>query len=136
MKQIDFFPLFTERIEDLDLRDNPGTLFLARCEANGYGTKKDLHKALMNYQNDIGMCGSNENIDKKVKAIKIELGKKPNHQWSHETQTNHTHPAWRVGGKCGQVSVRQSAGLHHRTDGERTEAGSRGWSTPERIGGR
>lgn len=69
------FSIVYRKADDLDTIGYPGgTLFLARCEANGYGTKKDLHSALMDYQNYIGMCGSNENIDREIAEIKQELG--------------------------------------------------------------
>lgn len=68
------FSIVYKKVDALDTIGYPGgTLFLARCEANGYGTKKDLHSALMDYHNYIGMCGSNENIDKEIEAIKREL---------------------------------------------------------------
>lgn len=51
-----------------------GTLFVARCMANGYGTKKDLVGALGYYQDYIRTCGSNSNIDKEVEVVKRELG--------------------------------------------------------------
>ena len=51
-----------------------GTLFVARCMANGYGTKKDLHGALCFYGDYIRTCGSNENIDREIAEIKRELG--------------------------------------------------------------
>lgn len=51
-----------------------GTLILARCMANGYGTKKDLDGALSYYQDYIRTCGSNDNIDKEIAEIKRELG--------------------------------------------------------------
>ena len=70
------FSIVYKKVDALDTIGYPGgTLFLARCEANGYGTKKDLHSALMYYHNYIGTCGSNENIDKEIEEIKRELGK-------------------------------------------------------------
>ena len=51
-----------------------GTLFVARCMANGYGTKKNLVGALDYYGDYIRTCGSNDNIDKEIAAIKRELG--------------------------------------------------------------
>lgn len=58
----------------LDAIGNPGgTLFVARCKANGYGTKKDLHEALYYYQDYIRICGSDDNLDKEIKEIKREI---------------------------------------------------------------
>ncbi|MGM9764428.1 MAG: TIR domain-containing protein [Candidatus Cryptobacteroides sp.] len=58
----------------LDMIGYPGgTLFVARCMANGYGTKKDLNGALDYYQDYIRICGSNENIDREIEAVKKEL---------------------------------------------------------------
>ena len=51
-----------------------GTLFVARCMANGYGTKKDLNGALCYYQDYIRTCGSNDKINKEIEEIKRELG--------------------------------------------------------------
>lgn len=51
-----------------------GTLFVARCKAKGYGTNKDLDDALNYYYDYIRTCGSNENIDKEIAAIKREKG--------------------------------------------------------------
>ena len=51
-----------------------GTLFVARCMANGYGTEKDLDGALCYYQDYIRTCGSNDNIDKEIEKVKRELG--------------------------------------------------------------
>lgn len=69
------FSIVYKKVDVLDTMGYPGgTLFLARCEANGYGTKKDLHSALMDYQDYIRTCGSNDNIDKEIAEIKRELG--------------------------------------------------------------
>lgn len=68
------FSIVYRKVDALDTMGYPGgTLFLARCEANGYGTKKDLHLALSNYHNYIGMCGGNEKISKEIEEIKREL---------------------------------------------------------------
>lgn len=59
----------------LDTNGYPGgTLFVARCMANGYGTKKDLDGALNYYQDYIQTCGSNDNIDREIERVKRELG--------------------------------------------------------------
>ena len=69
------FSIVYKKVDVLDTMGYPGgTLFLARCEANGYGTKKDLHSALMDYHNYIGMCGGNETVYKEIAVIKRELG--------------------------------------------------------------
>lgn len=69
------FSIVYRNVDVLDTIGYPGgTLFLARCEANGYGTKKDLHSALMNYQHYIRMCGGNDKINKEIEEIKRELG--------------------------------------------------------------
>lgn len=69
------FSIVYRKVDVLDTIGYPGgTLFLARCEANGYGTKKDLRSALMDYQDYIRTCGSNDNLDKEIAEIKRELG--------------------------------------------------------------
>ena len=50
-----------------------GTLFVARCMANGYGTPNDLNGALCYYGDYIRICGSNDKIDKEIEAIEREL---------------------------------------------------------------
>ena len=68
------FGIAFRKADALDTIGYPGgTLFLARCEANGYGTKKDLHSALMDYHNYIGMIGGNEKIYKEIEVVKREL---------------------------------------------------------------
>lgn len=69
------FGIAFRKSDALDMMDYPGgTLFVARCMANGYGTKKDLVGALGYYQDYIRTCGSNDNIDKEIEAIKRKLG--------------------------------------------------------------
>lgn len=69
------FRIVFKKSDALDSIGYPGgTLFVARCMANGYGTKKDLDGALSYYGDYIRTCGSNENIDKEIEAIKKELG--------------------------------------------------------------
>ena len=69
------FSIVYRKVDTLDTIGYPGgTLFLARCEANGYGTKKDLHSALMDYHNYIGMFGGSEKVHKEIEEIKRELG--------------------------------------------------------------
>ena len=69
------FSIVYRKVDALDTIGNPGgTLFLARCEANGYGTKKDLHSALMDYHNYIGIFGGSEKVYKEIEEIKRELG--------------------------------------------------------------
>ena len=69
------FSIVYRKVDDLDTIGYPGgTLFLARCEANGYGTKKDLQGALLDYQNYLGMCGGNDKVYKEIEKIKRELG--------------------------------------------------------------
>ena len=53
-----------------------GTLFVARCMANGYGTKKDLSAALCYYYDYICISGCNESITKEIEDIYAELVKK------------------------------------------------------------
>jgi len=73
------FSIVYRKVDALDTLGYPGgTLFLARCEANGYGTKKDLHGALLDYHNYLGMCGGNEKIYKEIEEIKRELGESSN----------------------------------------------------------
>jgi hypothetical protein len=52
-----------------------GTLFVARCMANGYGTKKDLNAALCYYYDYICISGCTEKINKEIEAIYTELVK-------------------------------------------------------------
>lgn len=69
------FSIVYRKVDDLDTIGYPGgTLFLARCEANGYGTEKDLQGALLDYQNYLGMCGGNDKVYKEIEKIKRELG--------------------------------------------------------------
>lgn len=68
------FRIAFRKSDALDAIGYPGgTLFVARCMANGYGTKKDLNGALGYYQDYIRTCGSNDNIDKEIEAVKREL---------------------------------------------------------------
>lgn len=52
-----------------------GTLFVARCMANGYGTKKDLNAALCYYYDYICISGCTEKINKEIEEIYTELVK-------------------------------------------------------------
>ena len=52
-----------------------GTLFVARCMANGYGTKKDLNAALCYYYDYICISGCNESLSKEIDEIFTELVK-------------------------------------------------------------
>ncbi|MBR3609696.1 MAG: toll/interleukin-1 receptor domain-containing protein [Bacteroidales bacterium] len=68
------FKIIFKKAEALDSIGYPGgTLFLARCMANGYGTNKDLSGALCYYQEYIRICGSNVRIDKEIEQIKEEM---------------------------------------------------------------
>lgn len=68
------FGIAFRKSDALDTIGYPGgTLFVARCMANGYGTKKDLSGALCYYGDYIRTCGSNENIDKEIELIEREL---------------------------------------------------------------
>ena len=69
------FSIAYRKSDELDCIGYPGgTLFVARCMANGYGTEKDLSGALHYYYDYIRTCGSNENIDNEIEEIKRELG--------------------------------------------------------------
>ena len=69
------FSIAYRKSDELDGIGYPGgTLFVARCMANGYGTKKDLNGALCYYGDYIRTSGSNEKIDREIEAIKRELG--------------------------------------------------------------
>ena len=71
------FGIAFRKADDLDVIDYPGgTLFVARCMANGYGTKKDLDGALGYYQDYIRTCGSNDNIDREIAELQRELNEK------------------------------------------------------------
>lgn len=52
-----------------------GTLFVARCMANGYGTRKDLNAALCYYYDYICISGCTEKINKEIEEIYTELVK-------------------------------------------------------------
>lgn len=68
------FRIAYKKADDLDSVGYPGgTLFVARSLANGYGTKKDLYEALRYYQDYIRTCGSNDDIDKEIEALKREI---------------------------------------------------------------
>lgn len=51
-----------------------GTLFVARCLANGYGTKKDLNGALSYYGDYVRISGCNKDLKKEIDNVKRELG--------------------------------------------------------------
>ena len=51
-----------------------GTLFVARCMANGYGTKKDLDGALSYYGDYVRISGCSEDLKKEIDNVKRELG--------------------------------------------------------------
>ena len=70
------FGIAFRKSDALDMIGYPGgTLFVARCMANGYGTKKDLDGALCYYQDYVRACGSNDKIDKEIELVKHELKK-------------------------------------------------------------
>lgn len=73
------FKIVYKKCDELDTIGYPGgTLFVARCMANGYGTEKDLHWALCYYHNYIGTCGSNETLDKEIEAVRKEFEESSN----------------------------------------------------------
>ena len=68
------FGIAFKKSDALDTIGYPGgTLYVARCMANGYGIKKNLDGALCYYQDYIRTCGSNDNIDKEIAAVKREI---------------------------------------------------------------
>ena len=68
------FKIVFKKVDALDTIGYPGgTLFVARCKANGFGTNKDLDDALYYYYDYIRICGSNDKIDKEIAEIKKEL---------------------------------------------------------------
>lgn len=68
------FSIAYRKSDELDCIGYPGgTLYVARCKANGYGTEKDLSGALHYYYDYIRTCGSNENIDREIETLYIEL---------------------------------------------------------------
>lgn len=70
------FGIAFRKSEALDEIDYPGgTLFVARCMANGYGTKKDLNAALCYYYDYICISGCNESLSKEIDEIFTELVK-------------------------------------------------------------
>ena len=70
-----------------------GTLFVARCMANGYGTKKDLEGALCYYGDYIRTSGSNENINNEIAAIHAELAE----QYRIAANQGHAHAQYNLG---------------------------------------
>ena len=69
------FSIVYKMVDVLDTIGYPGgTLFLARCEANGYGTKKDLNSALSHYQHYISGYGG-DSVIPEMNKIKEELNK-------------------------------------------------------------
>ena len=69
------FRIVFKKCYELDMIGYPGgTLYVARCMANGYGTKKDLNGALCYYGDYIRICGSNDNIDSEIEKIRREIG--------------------------------------------------------------
>ena len=60
--------------EALDSIGYPGgTLFVARCMANGYGTQKDLDGALGYYGDYVRISGCSEDLKKEIYEVKREL---------------------------------------------------------------
>lgn len=71
------FRIVYKKSDALDTIGYPGgTLFVARCMANGYGTEKDLNGALCWYRDYIRTCGSNDRIDMEMEEIRRELGER------------------------------------------------------------
>lgn len=68
------FKIAYKKADELDSDGYPGgTLFLARCQANGYGTPKDLQEALLNYHHYLRMCGGNEFLHAEIAKVQTEL---------------------------------------------------------------
>ena len=70
------FRIAFRKADALDTIGYPGgTLLVARCMANGYGTPKDLVGAFGYYSDYIRTSGSNDNIDKEIATVKREIEK-------------------------------------------------------------
>lgn len=68
------FKIAYKKAEDLNSDGYPGgTLFLARCQANGFGTPKDLRGALLNYHHYLRMCGGDEFLRAEIAKVQAEL---------------------------------------------------------------
>lgn len=71
------FRIAYRRAYELDLADYPGgTLYLAKCEAHGYGTKKDLQSAINDYYNYLHIiCNASPELEAEICAVEDELNK-------------------------------------------------------------
>lgn len=72
------FRIAYSKADELDTKGHPGgTLVLARCEANGYGTARDLHSALSDYQNYIHAVNGSNDVKKEMERVRqmLEEGK-------------------------------------------------------------
>ncbi len=95
------FSIAYRKSDELDGIGYPGgTLFVARCMANGYGTKKDLNGALCYYGDYIRTSGSNEKIDREIEAIYIELVQ----QYREAANQGHAYAQYNLGHcyECGR----------------------------------
>lgn len=80
------FRIAYRRADALDSVGYPGgTLYLAKCEANGYGTKKDLEAAIIDYHNYLSiMCSASPELETEICAVEDELNKGlSNKRYSH-----------------------------------------------------
>ena len=69
------FGIAYRKAGELDARGYPGgTLVLARCLANGYGTEKDLREAFANYRNYIRTVGPSPEVGKEIEQVRKLLG--------------------------------------------------------------
>lgn len=68
------FGIAYRKADELDTKGHPGgTLVLARCEANGYGTVRDLHSALLDYQNYIHVVRGSDDVKKEMERVRKML---------------------------------------------------------------
>lgn len=95
------FSIAYRKSDELDCVGYPGgTLFVARCMANGYGTEKDLSGALHYYYDYIRTCGSDENIDREIETLYIELVQ----QYREAANQGHAYAQYNLGHcyECGR----------------------------------
>lgn len=67
------FKIAYHRADELDSVGYPGgTLYLAKCEANGYGTKKDLQSAIHDYHSYLRQVGGSMSPELEAEISQIE----------------------------------------------------------------
>ena len=68
------FRIAYRKADELDSKGHPGgTLVLARCEANGYGTERDLRSALLDYHNYIHVVSGSAAVKEEMERVRQML---------------------------------------------------------------